>query len=84
MGVKSAKLQSLSYLVCLVGIYHPIVFLNPSSNEVLALNPNSFSTLDVSNILLGCPSRFFSLSCLYGFFRFFRLSGLFGLFSLFG
>jgi hypothetical protein len=28
----------------------------PSSNAIVALNPNSFLAFDTSNILLGCPS----------------------------
>jgi len=36
--------------------YQSIVFFSPSSKPTLALNPNSFSALDTSSILLGWPS----------------------------
>jgi hypothetical protein len=39
-------------------LYQPIVLFNPSSKPVLALKLNSLFALDVSNILLGCPSGF--------------------------
>ena len=54
------------YLVCLVERYHSIVFFNPSLRKVMALKPNSFSALLVSNILLGCPSSLSGLSGLFG------------------
>jgi hypothetical protein len=43
-------------LIHLLWAYQLIVFTKPSLNEVFALNPNSPSAFDVSNILRGWPS----------------------------
>ena len=40
-------------VVSLLEIYQSVVFLNPSSKDVLALKPNCFPAFEVSSILLG-------------------------------
>ena len=66
-----------------LSLYHSMVFFNPSSKEVMALKPNSFSAFDVSCILRGWPSGLSGLSSLSGFSRLSRLFGLSGRFGLF-
>lgn len=41
-----------------IGLYHSIVFFNPSLKGILDLKPNSDCALEVSSILLGWPSGF--------------------------